>query len=766
VIAVPLDAAGLPEFANRVVKDVRPALILGDRALLEHLPKEIPKLELIELQAVMTAEPDFTVSEIVGPQTPFQIIFTSGTTSEPKGIVHTHRNVLASLDPIEREMGKFRKYMRFVHPLRFLNTLPLSHVFGQFMGLWLPGLLVGEVHFTEQMEARRVTELIHRERISVLVAVPRISQLLRTHLLSRFPTLAERLETLKSKSKWSKWWHFREVHSTLGWKFWAVISGGAALSTELEEFWGGIGIPVIQGYGMTETTALVTLNYPFKIAQGSIGKPLAGREVRLSEEGEIQVRGDILATATWTGGKMQAREGEWLSTGDLGERNTKGELRFLGRKDDVIVTGGGMNIHPGDLETALKKQPLIRECAVVPCALQSGAEPVAVVLLSGDPSQLPQAVQTANQELATYQQIRRILIWPEAQFPYTSTGKLLRRKVAEWVCAKLAHPSDSNLSSDSSRPGSAEAGQGSDFLLKVIAEVTAANAPQLAGPAFHQALNQAVSVAAIDRGAEPDGGAWTTETPAKAVKPEANEGNAELRALTSDSMYPLWPWNWFFAPLRTVFLETVMRPLVWVLGKPRVELPAAIPDGPLLIIANHVTAYDGALVLYALPHRLRKRVAIAMLGEMLHEYKRGRNQGNFLLNFFAPPQYWMVTAFFNVFPMPRANGFRKSFQHAGEAMDRGYSVMVFPEGARHFEGGIRPFRPGIGLLTQESQVPVLPVALIGLEEIHRMGMFRARLSGAGLLRIRVGEAIAIDRDAEPAAITATLEDAVRRLANP
>jgi long-chain acyl-CoA synthetase len=123
----------------------------------------------------------------------------------------------------------------------------------------------------------------------------------------------------------------------------------------------------------------------------------------------------------------------------------------------------------------------------------------------------------------------------------------------------------------------------------------------------------------------------------------------------------------------------------------------------------------------------------------------------------------MVTAFFNVFPMPRANGFRKSFQHAGEAMDRGYSVMVFPEGARHFEGGIRPFRPGIGLLTQESEVPVLPVALIGLEEIHRRGMLRSRLFGPDLLEIRIGEAIPVDRDADPAAVTSILEYAVRKL---
>jgi long-chain acyl-CoA synthetase len=843
VIAVPLDAAGLPEFAIRVVKDVRPALIVGDRNLLSHLlghlPSEIPQLLLADLPTQLPAEADFSVSETVTSQTPFQIIFTSGTTSEPKGIVHTHRNVLASLDPIERELGKFRRYIKIVHPLRFLNTLPLSHVFGQFLGLWLPGLLVGEIHYTEQIEARRMAEMIHLERISVLVAVPRVIQLLRTHLLSRFDGLAERLDATKDRRKWTKWWTFREVHSALGWKFWAVISGGAALPTDLEEFWSGVGIPVIQGYGMTETTALVTLNYPFKIAQGSIGKPLSGREVRLSEEGEIQVRGDILATATWTGGKMQAREGDWLSTGDLGEKNERGELRFLGRKDDVIVTGGGMNVHPGDLETALKKQPLIRECAVVPCTLPSGTEPVAVVLLTGDASQLPQTVQAANQELATYQQIRRILVWPETQFPYTSTGKLLRRKVAEWVCKTLQNPAGLGLEETSAT------GKQSDLLLDLIAEVTgeralgsddslrlnedlhldslgrvqlqsaieqqlqmefqddilanlqtlgelrailAASAPQLALPTTNLApvampVSGMSPIGSVTQGAQPVGvaepeSASNLSAPATPVaKPRPSEGSQELRSLTSDSMYPLWPWNWFFAPIRTVFLETVMRPLVWLLGGPRVELTAAIPDGPLLIIANHVTAYDGALILYALPHKLRKRVAIAMLGEMLLEYRRGRNQGNLFLNFFAPPQYWLVTALFNVFPMPRANGFRKSFQHAGKAMDRGSSVMVFPEGARYFEGGIRPFRQGIGLLTQESQVPVLPVALIGLEEIHRIGMLRARLSGAKLLRIRIGEAIRFGEasrfgadagantglDADPNAITAQLEDAVRKL---
>ena len=806
VVAVPLDAAGAPEFASRVVRDVNPKLIVGDRTLLDSLSDADTSilLALSNLADSLPVQPNFAVSDSVTAESPFQIIFTSGTTSEPKGIVHTHRNVLVSVAPIEREMRKYRRIERVFHPLRFLHTLPLSHVFGQFMCLWLPPLLAGEVHFVEQVEARRMAELIHRERISVLVAVPRVLQLLRTHLLSRFDDLAEQLEATKSQSKLSKWWTFRHVHSLLGWKFWAVISGGATLPAELEEFWGGIGIPVIQGYGMTETTALVTLNSPFKIGKGTIGKTLPGREVRLSPEGEIQVRGDMLATSTWTGGKMVQREGDWLSTGDLGERNEQGELLFLGRKGDVIVTGGGMNIHPADLESALKKQPGIRECAVVPCETASGAEPVAVVLLSGSESQLQPAVLEANKGLAAYQQIRRVMVWPEPTFPYTSTGKLLRRKVAEWVCQTIGSPSGAQTASTAPKPGKGT-------LLDMIAEVTGerptgsedslrltedlhldslgrvqlqSSLEQQLGLEFAddalsnlETLGQLRALIAEETGtqsaptpqapepaAQPASASPPTEAVAEdapAPKPTtASRADKDLQALTSQEMYPRWPWNWFFAPLRELFLEVVAQPFVWFLGAPRVTLPEGeLPDGPVIVIANHVTAYDAAVVLYALPRKLRRRAAIAMVGEMLLDYKRGRNQGNWFLNFFAPPQYWLVTALYNVFPMPRAHGFRKSFQHAGEAMDRGYSVIIFPEGARYYEGGIRPFRSGIGLIVQEARVPVIPVALVGLDEMHREG----RWFRSGKLEIRVGKAIPVDDTAEPAEITTRLEAAVRDL---
>jgi long-chain acyl-CoA synthetase len=210
-----------------------------------------------------------------------------------------------------------------------------------------------------------------------------------------------------------------------------------------------------------------------------------------------------------------------------------------------------------------------------------------------------------------------------------------------------------------------------------------------------------------------------------------------------------------------VFIEVVMRPLIWLLAAPRVvRRTGKFPQGPVLVIANHVTAYDGALVLYALPGRLRRQMAIAMSGEILLDLRRGRNQGSTLLNVLAPVTYWLVTALFNVFPLPRLRGFRSSFAHAGEAMDRGYSVLIFPEGHRSEDGTLQPFRPGIGLLAQKSHVAVVPVALIGLGEMRSKG---GRWFRSGRLEIRLGEAVSVDEEAEPVELTARFEKSVRRL---
>ena len=780
VIAVPLDSAGSPDFAQRVIRDVSPKLIAGDLSLLTALaPDQTPQISLSQLDELLPPTPNFAVSPAVTAEAPLQIVFTSGTTSEPKGIVHTHANVLASTLPIEREMQKYLKYERIFHPLRFLHTVPLSHVFGQFMGLWLPPLLAAEVHFADQLEARRIVDLIRRERISVLIAVPRVLELLRAHLLARFPTLAAQLESSVTLSLHRRWWLFRHVHHALGWKFWAAIAGGAALPSELESFWNRLGFALIQGYGMTETTALITLNHPFKVARGTIGKVLTGREVRISDDGEILVRGAMLASTIWHDGRPHQRESEWLATGDLAARSDSGDLRYLGRKGDLIVSASGMNIHPEDLEAALKHQPQIRDCVVVPIATPNGAEPAAVVLSSATEAELQQAIRDANSTLAAHQQIRRVLRWPETHFPYTATGKLLRRVVAAWA-ANVATGQAQNASS----PASAD--PLTEVLIGLIAAITREPPPNPNGQLrlsedlhldslgrvqLQTALEARLgleleddSLAAIENlaqlrtlvGQSQDAPAPSAEAPAAPSERSPSQSRDE-------NIYPRWPWSWPIAALRIVFIELIMRPLVWLLGAPRIQRPAApLPAGPLLIIANHVTAYDGALILYALPGTLRRRVAIAMAGEMLLDYRHARNQGNSVLNLLAPAAYLLITALFNVFPLPRRQGFQRSFSHAGQAMDRKYSVLIFPEGTRSRDGQIHPFRPGIGLLARQSQTAILPVALIGLSELASSTKLGSWVR-SGQLQIRVGNPIHPSEHPDPAALAAQLESALRTL---
>ena len=192
----------------------------------------------------------------------------------------------------------------------------------------------------------------------------------------------------------------------------------------------------------------------------------------------------------------------------------------------------------------------------------------------------------------------------------------------------------------------------------------------------------------------------------------------KAQAKPSTAKYPHWPWSPPVQLLRILFIEVKLRPLVWLLAHPRVECdPKALPPQPSIYVANHVTAFDVPLVLYALPRPVRLHMSVAMSAELLQAWKQRRRAagvGAGPLRWLAPVQAFLVTALLNVFPLPAGAGLRRSFAHAGEALDRGYNVLVFPEGRRTLTGELQPFQTGISLLAAESRTQVVPVGIAGL----------------------------------------------------
>jgi long-chain acyl-CoA synthetase len=833
VLAVPLDAAGAADFAARVAADVSPKLAIGDLVLLSQLPAESlpPANARIAFEDLLSLLPAEETGPIPGlnAETPLEILFTSGTTGEPKGIVLTHGNVLASVGPIEQASLPYMRYERIIHPFRILLTLPLSHVFGQMLGLWVPNIYRAELHLESRPAAPRLVETIRRERISVLAAVPRVVALLKTHLESTTPGLAELAASIKGTATAVplplRWWRFRKVHRAFGIKFWAIVCGGGALLPAVEKFFNAVGLVLVQGYGMTESTAMITLNHPFHVAEGTIGKPVAGREVKLGPDGEVLVRGAAISAATWTGGALHQRADEWLATGDLAKLDADGDLLFLGRKSEVIVTANGLNIHPEDLEAAIELEPGVSACAVVPVQTASGIEPCAVLAMRGSGDRAAAAIHHANTRLAEFQRLSRWVLWPEPDLPRTSSGKVRRKAVSEWL-DHLQAASTGNHSN-----GAIAFGASSDWLLTLIAQISG-ETPSGVGDDLHlsedlhlDSLGRVQLAAAIeDRlGIATENGlldhvqtlgdlrhllAAGTEAPTPAKAPDrtlparelptnghivaAAESSAEPsgdpsvasstlepRPQTPDPaapsapparatyIYPHWPWWGPVRAFRSAFMEAVIIPFVGFLTKPaviRASDSVLNPREPMLIVANHVTEWDGPLLAYGLPGPIRRRLAVAMAGEMLEDYRHFRNPNvgprYHHFDLFGPLSYFFATLLFNVFPLPRVRDFQRSFAHAGDALDHGYHVLLFPEGELSKEGKLARFRSGIGLLVKESGVPVLPIALRGLGEMKtkQIGWFRS-----GKFSIRVGEPMRFSPLDSESDITVRLQAEVARL---
>jgi len=747
-VVVPLDLKSAPDFAGRVQQQVSAKLLLADESQLD-----VPRLSLNNLTGVIARHS--TSRYKAEPNDLVQIVFTSGTTAEPKGVCLTHRNLLANIAPIEKEFKKYARWERLVHPLRFLCLLPLSHVFGQMMSIFIPELIGAEVYFRESYKPSEIITVVKKQRINVVVTVPRVLETLREKLQIDLKLSDDQLDAAESRHFLRNWWSFRNIHRRFGWRFWAFITGGATLESDTENFWRRVGYAVIQGYGMTETASLTSLSHPFRTRQGSIGKPVSGQEVKLSEDGEILVRGDNVSPGYWNGAnKPLTDEQGWIHTGDIGEVGPEGNIYFRGRSKDTIVTAAGLKIFPADLEAALDHQPEIKESTVIP--LNGGTEALAVLIPHDERPDLTAAVKRANDLLAEFQRIRHWVVWPRSDFPRTTgTRKVIKGQVAEAVKTLLADKMPANVQNALA-----------PLSLPVISRIAG---PQAARMDPSASLSDDLKLDSLGRvellsaledqyQIELDEAAITQATTIADIEQIVSRGKSEALSYP----YPRWAMRFPMTWLRPIVYHLFLYPLTLIMCRVRVAGTERLANvkGPVLLISNHVTDADAGLILSALPWRWRLSLAIAMSGEYLRDWRYPPPSRGWLARLRGKAAYALGAALFNVFSLPRESGFRQSFAYAGEAVDHGWSILIFPEGAETKDGKLQPFKAGIGLLASELNIPVIPIMLRGLFELKQRRQYFVR---PGTVSITFGDPIAFSRDTTATEITRTLESTLKSL---
>ena len=697
VVVVPIDFQSSSAFVMHVREIVQARVVLIGDSVPQSAIEAVPVWRVADIQwaeGATVPQAEIRKDDVV------EIVFTSGATAEPKGVLITHRNILANLAGPERVISRYRKYLRRLPPLRFLNLIPLSHMFGQMLALFVLPVIPGTAVFMRGFNPGEIARQIRRYKITALIAVPKILEVLRAYFIHEFPEAAR-----PDSSHWMKrWFHFRRVHARLGWRFWAFIVGGAPLSRDLEEFWRKLGLPVIQGYGLTETAPIVALNNPFSIQPGSAGRVIAGTEVRIEADGEISVRGENVSPGYFGAppDASQAFRDGWFHTGDIGEVDASGNLVIRGRKKEMIVLPDGRKVYPDDVENVLLQLAGVREAAVV------GRDRVHAVLVV-DPGADPNAiVGGANAKLEDHQKIKAVTIWPDAKLPRTeATHKVKRAAIQKWLDT-----------GGQALPARAAA---------TVMDIVRQHAP---GREVSQATTlDDLGLSSLERvellvELEQHVGTRIDETQLTGTSTVA--GLEALPSPPAPTKFPSWNREWYARAARKAALAPLLLPLTRCFAHIKVSGRENLQDlrGPVIFAPNHQSHLDTPVILASLPSRYRHRTAVAMWKEYFdaHFFPARHSVKDRIASNLT---YFSATLLFNAFPLPQTEaGAGESLRYMGELVSAGWSILFFPEGERSETGEIGEFQAGIGFIAARLGVPVIPVRLTGVEKVlHRADRF-------------------------------------------
>jgi long-chain acyl-CoA synthetase len=435
-VVVPLDVNTREDFLARITRTTGAKYLLTTMKQYQSLKE--PPLPLIDIESLPEGKLDPDQLPQVRENDLAALVFTSGTTGQPKGVMLSHKNIASNAHAALGVVGIRERD-------RALSILPLSHMFEATIDIAI--LSRGSsVLYARSLVPDTLLKLLGTQGITLMVLVPQALQL--------FLSGIEREVRRQKKEQAFEMLHriaaylpfslrrvlFSSVHKRFGGHFKFFISGGAYLPPKLAKRWENMGFRVMQGYGATECAPVVSVTPYREHAYGTIGKPLPGQQVCIAEDGELLVKGPNVALGYWQNPETTeaAFKDGWYHTGDLGYEDPKGFLYIKGRKKNLIVLANGLNVYPEDIENVLLTNPAIKDAVVIGLAEIEYEPVVHAILLMEDPSQARAAIQLANKQLASHQQVRGFTIWPEPDFPRTHTLKVKRPELLEMFPAVRA----------------------------------------------------------------------------------------------------------------------------------------------------------------------------------------------------------------------------------------------------------------------------------------------------------------------------------------
>ncbi len=753
-IAVPLDQLISAEELAPICKIAEPAAALRSSAVHKRLGSTLKDAhpKLIEIDLGELARPFIMRGDAKTPPAPPErkalasILFTSGSTGAPKGVMLSHANFAAEIAMLSRVFVLGADDV-------VLSLLPLHHAFEFTCGMLLPLASGATIVYPLEVDAKTLSRTLADVRPTALIGVPAVWEAVHRRIVDEvegrgpfFHAAFDNLRDLNRRLDANSGLNFgsivfRQVHSALGGRLRLAVSGGSALPHRVAEFFKDIGIPLLEGYGLTEGAPVLAVARPDEPLQvGAVGRPLNGVEIKLMPAtgsiGEIVAHGPNVMAGYYRNEAATAevlRDG-WLHTGDLGRFDDDGRLYVVGRAKEVIVDSGGNNIYIEELEEIYGRSEYVKEMAVVGLKVGQGEQVAALIVPAYSRGESRRAVEDRLRsdfdkvalELSAHKRIR-ILRFTDAELPRTRTRKIKRADVA----ATLRRMLDTRAREPDADSTNSEV---ETWLAEALASVT--TEPINITPA-----TRLIEDLGLDSLALAEIGELIGERASRDIAPE-EIGDlrtvADLQLLATQpggNGRPRMPSYAKFAEPYTVHLPS---PLKWlgrfaVRGaeramfdgwlKPKILGRGNIPaNRNFIVVANHSSHLDFSLVGYAL----------GAIGDDI----RVLAAKDYFFN--TPARRFLASNFTSLMPFDRERAQLESLEDALAEIAQGRSVLMFPEGTRSADGEIHEFKSGAGFLALRSRCDVLPVLIRGTHDVMGKGSLVPRRYP---VEVRIGRAI-------------------------